>query len=117
MNLGVRLRTLRHCRRISQTEVAQYIGITRSAYSHYESNNRQPVYETIIKLAAFFNVSVDYLLVGVDPQAHIKESSEEQDLHEILNLLKRMDGEMKKRSIHMINALVKESLSNVKKEG
>lgn len=116
MNLGVRLRTLRHCRRISQTEVAQFIGITRSAYSHYESNNRQPVYETIIKLAAFFNVSVDYLLVGGDPQA-IKESSEEQDLNEILYLLKRMDGDMKKRSIHMINALVKESLSNVKKEG
>ncbi len=116
MSLGARLRTLRHCRRISQTEVAQYIGITRSAYSHYESNNRQPVYETIIKLAAFFNVSVDYLLVGEDPQA-VKEPSEEQDLNEILYLLKRMDGEMKKRSIHMINALVKESLLNAKKEG
>lgn len=115
MNLGERLKVLRHSRRISQTEVAQYLGITRSAYSHYESNNRQPVYDTIIKLSAYFNVSVDYLLVGGVPPA-IAESSEEQDMHEILQLLRTMDGEMKKRSIHMINALVKESLSNVKKE-
>lgn len=114
MNLGERLKHLRHGRKISQTDVAQYIGITRSAYSHYESNNRQPVYETIIKLAAYFNVSVDYLLVGGEPPSI--GGTEAQDMNEILHLFQHMDGDMKKRSIHMINALVKESVSSVKEE-
>src|SRR5262249_27882270 len=115
MNLGERLKVLRHSRRISQIEVAQYIGITRSAYSHYESNNRQPVYETIIKLAAYFNVSVDFLLVGTDPVPTV-ERNDEQDMNEILQLFQHMDRDMKKRSIHMINALVKESISSTKEE-
>jgi transcriptional regulator with XRE-family HTH domain len=52
MNMGERLRELRLRRKISQEEVARHIGITRSAYSHYEINNRQHVYDTLIKLAA-----------------------------------------------------------------
>ena len=116
MNLGERLKVLRHSRRISQIEVAQHIGITRSAYSHYESNNRQPVYETIIKLAAYFNVSVDYLIVGGDPVPAV-ERADEKDMNEILQLFQQMDRDMKKRSIHMINALVKETISNAKEEG
>ncbi len=54
MTMGDRLRELRLRKNISQEEVARRVGITRSAYSHYEINNRQPVYETLIKLANFF---------------------------------------------------------------
>lgn len=69
MNMGERLRELRLRRKISQEEVARHIGITRSAYSHYEINNRQPIYETLIKLAAYFDVSLDYIIGGSQPKA------------------------------------------------
>jgi len=38
------------------------LGITRPAYTAYEMGKRQPDYETLIKLADYFNVTVDYLL-------------------------------------------------------
>ena len=64
MTMGDRLRELRLRKNMSQEEISKQIGITRSAYSHYEINNRQPVYETLIKLSTFFDVSLDYIIGG-----------------------------------------------------
>lgn len=47
---------------LKQSEVAQQIGVSKQAYGLYETDKRQASYETLIKLADFFNVSVDYLL-------------------------------------------------------
>lgn len=56
------LKTIREKKHISQQEVANYLGITRQAYSHYEVGRRKPDYETLLKLAEFFGVSVLDLL-------------------------------------------------------
>lgn len=56
------LKTIREKKRISQQDVANYLGITRQAYSHYEVGRRKPDYETLLKLAEFFKVSVLDLL-------------------------------------------------------
>lgn len=105
MNMGERLRELRMRRNISQEEVARHIGITRSAYSHYEINNRQPVYETLIKLAAFFDVTLDYIIGGTATK-HKSESSDTQDTREILHLLQHMDQEQRRKSIRLISDLI-----------
>lgn len=57
-----RLKQLRMQRNIRQKEIADYLGITVSAYGNYELGQRQPNFETLCKMADFFNVSVDYLL-------------------------------------------------------
>ncbi len=62
VNLGERLRTLRTERRITQTDMAKQVGITKVMISSYELEQRQPSYEVLIKLAVFFGVSTDYLL-------------------------------------------------------
>ena len=49
---------------MSQQIVADYLEITRQAYSNYENGNRAPDNETLLKLAEFFEVTVDYLLRG-----------------------------------------------------
>ncbi|WP_373233473.1 helix-turn-helix domain-containing protein [Cohnella sp.] len=107
MNMGQRLRELRLRRKISQEEVARHIGITRSAYSHYEINNRQPVYETLIKLAAFFDVSLDYIIGGTQSKAKA-ETAITQDNKEILSLFQDMNQEQRKRSINLINDLIRQ---------
>lgn len=56
------LKAMRERKRISQQEVADYLGITRQAYSHYEVGRRKPDYETLLKLAEFYGVSVLDLL-------------------------------------------------------
>lgn len=107
MNMGERLRELRLRRKISQEEVARHIGITRSAYSHYEINNRQPVYETLIKLAAYFDVSLDYIIGGAYSKAK-GEQSITPDNREILSLFQHMNQEQRKRSINLITDLMRQ---------
>ncbi|RED60362.1 helix-turn-helix domain-containing protein [Cohnella lupini] len=107
MNMGERLRELRLRRKISQEEVARHIGITRSAYSHYEINNRQPVYETLIKLAAYFDVSLDYIIGGT----HSKSKAEQgvtPDTREILSLFQHMNQEQRKKSINLITDFMRQ---------
>lgn len=63
------LSRLRKTRKMTQQEVAESIGIARNTYTQYEIGRRIPDYETIRKLAAFYNVSVDYLLDGTSDQS------------------------------------------------
>lgn len=55
---------LRKQKNKTQEEVAKFLGITRPAYTAYESGNRQPDYDSLIKLAEYYDVSLDYLLTG-----------------------------------------------------
>lgn len=47
---------------LTQEEVAQYLGITRPAYTQYETDKTQPSIETAGKLADLYKISVDYLM-------------------------------------------------------
>lgn len=58
----MRLRELRNQANKTQMEVAQYLGVSRQCYNNYELNNREPNKDTLLKLAEYFDVSVDYLL-------------------------------------------------------
>lgn len=58
----MRLKELREQLNISQTELANQLGVVRSTICQYEKNNRQPDTETLTKLADYFGVSIDYLL-------------------------------------------------------
>ena len=53
---------LREQLNVTQKAVADYIGLSRQAYAHYEFGDRYPDLKTLCKLADFFVVSVDYLL-------------------------------------------------------
>ncbi|MCD8295789.1 MAG: helix-turn-helix domain-containing protein [Clostridia bacterium] len=57
-----RLKSLRKARGLKQEDVATFLGITKSAYGNYELGQREPSLASLVKLADYFNVSVDYLL-------------------------------------------------------
>lgn len=58
---STRLHTLRKERKLRQEDMAKQLGIARTTYAMYEQGNREPDYNTLIKLATFFEVSIDYL--------------------------------------------------------
>ena len=60
--VGKKLKIIRKRYNLTQKSVADGLGIARSTYSSYENDKREPDYKMLIKLADFFNVSVDYLL-------------------------------------------------------
>ncbi len=47
---------------MSQTEVAKFLGISQRAYSHYEKADREISLDSLVQIADYFNVSIDYLL-------------------------------------------------------
>ena len=59
---GSRLLELRKREKKTQAEIAKYLNVTPKTISFYENNEREASNETLIKLAEYFNVSVDYLL-------------------------------------------------------
>lgn len=62
--MGYRLAELRNRRRLSQKEVAAALGLSQSNISQYELSEASPKLETLVKLAAFYGCSLDYLVTG-----------------------------------------------------
>ncbi|MED1089709.1 helix-turn-helix domain-containing protein [Bacillus paramycoides] len=61
-----RLKKLRESKNLTHTQVAEYLGITRQAYTNYENGEREIKTDTLRKLVGFFNTSADYLLGTTD---------------------------------------------------
>lgn len=61
-NFGDRLKELRTQNGLTQKELGDRIGLTKSVVSYYEQQTRTPSPEILIKLAAIFHVTSDYLL-------------------------------------------------------
>ena len=61
-----RLRELREKAGISQLKLAMDLSLNQNSISRYETGEREADYKTLIALARYFNVSVDYLLEITD---------------------------------------------------
>lgn len=57
-----RLKALRKERKISQVRLAIDLNLNQNTVSRYENMEREADYKTLILLADYFNVSIDYLL-------------------------------------------------------
>ena len=60
------LRAIREDKDISQKTIAEYLNVSQNTYSQYETGVISLTAETLIKLADYYNVSVDYLLDRTD---------------------------------------------------
>ncbi|WP_288572018.1 helix-turn-helix domain-containing protein [uncultured Weissella sp.] len=58
----MRLKELRKQRRDTLQNVADAIGVSNGTVANYENEKREPNIATLIKLADYFDVSVDYLI-------------------------------------------------------
>ncbi len=57
-----RIRDLREDRDLNQTEIAKILEMSQTGYSKYETGENDIPTAVLIKLADFYNTSVDYLL-------------------------------------------------------
>lgn len=57
-----RIRDLREDHDLKQREIAEHLGCSQRVYSNYELGQRDIPTDILIRLAKFYNVSVDYLL-------------------------------------------------------
>lgn len=72
--LAERMKELRLEKKMKQTEVAEAVGLSISAYCSYEYGKRDPQTATLVALAKLYNVSADYLLGINEPSLEEKVS-------------------------------------------
>ncbi len=81
-----RIRDLREDRDLRQIDVAKATNIDQKTLSNYETGKTNPDSYSLIKLADFFGVSIDYLLGRVD-RNYYSEYDIINEINEIQNRL------------------------------
>lgn len=64
MILSTQILNLRKQRKLSQSQLAKELNISASTLGMYEQGRRMPSLDILIKLSAYFHVSLDYLITG-----------------------------------------------------
>lgn len=59
--LGERLRILRKELNLTQEDASKGVGVSLNSYRRYECDEREPTAPILVKMAQFYNVSLDYL--------------------------------------------------------
>ena len=75
------LSKLREEKKISQAKLGEIIGVTQPTINKYENHDNQPDFDTLKKLADYFETSVDFLIGHTDIRRKI-EPTEAYDLNE-----------------------------------
>lgn len=66
LKLSERLLALRHEKGLKQEEAAKSIGIAYRSYRRYEVGEREPDASTLVLMADFYGVAIDYLVGRTD---------------------------------------------------
>ena len=66
MSFSERIVQLKTERRLLQKDIAASVGISLRLYQYYEKDQREPTLSVLVRLADFFDVSLDYLVGRTD---------------------------------------------------
>lgn len=104
------LRTVRTTdpRKLTQKDVALFLGVDRSTYNKYETGDSEPNFDTICRLADFFDVSVEYLMgrPGAKKAPAHHEADAETAWDEIKNLLESAPPDKAEDAVRVVRALL-----------
>ncbi|APC49604.1 hypothetical protein BME96_16015 [Virgibacillus halodenitrificans] len=87
--LGQRLENLRERSDYKQKEISALLGFTTNVYGMYEREERAPSLDTLVELADFFHVSVDYLLRGKEYHSSEELPTDILDLKRLLKIYRK----------------------------
>jgi len=110
-----KLIALRKSKKLTQEEMASKIGVHRGTYANYERGNRQPDYETLIKIADFFEVSIDYLLRKETQEKIINEKAK-KILNDPKTFIAARDGEVTDEILQAALEIITEQLKEGRKK-
>lgn len=77
MLLGERITNLMELQNTSKRQVCESLHIHPSTFSGYLSGKRQPSYDILMRMAAYFNTTCDYLLGYTPPQNSMPDLSDD----------------------------------------
>lgn len=108
--VAANLRILRTCKNVSQSQIADMVGISRSLYTHYELGRRTPDAEVLYKIANRFGIEMG-MLFEVDPQMFINHMKKSQfcddDLMELTAFYRKLSpfakGMLMERAMYLLD--------------
>ena len=119
-----RIKQLRKKKGISQSELAELIGVKNNTVSTWERGTRKPDFEALNLLSNYFEVSFEYILGSSDKEeARVKPTQDELDELALSALADELYDHVKKYSMlsnksqKMIDALISATYQMEKSEG
>ena len=110
MEINVRIFELLDKQNKKAKDLAKYIGVSASSVSAWKTENSSPSSKHIIRISEFFNVSIEYLLVGTNNK--ISEITLSSDESELIETYKKLD----RRGQHRVHTVIYEEIDRIKGE-
>lgn len=114
----MQLLNLMNSKKITQKQLADILGLSRSAIYKYQEGKAEPNIETLIKIADYFDVSLDYLC-GRQNKNLIFTDGLTKEKKELIDMIKSLNDDETLIAIGMISRLankpIDEIMQNIKK--
>jgi len=90
MDIGQRIKTLRLDMRLTQDELACKLHIHPKQLAKYESNRSTPILDIVARIAAFCEVTTDFLIFGEDKNVSKKTKINDTELMDVFRRVNRL---------------------------
>ena len=104
MSLGQKITKIRKEKKLSQVDVASYVGVSRDAISKYERDDIVPSVENANKIAQILGVSLDYLM-SEDDNLEVVDI----DMLNRMKEIQRLNEDDKSTVIKIIDAFIRDT--------
>ena len=108
----MKLKDIRIQKGFTQRDIANYLGCAPSVYSRYETGDREPSLDVLVKIAHYLNVSVDFIL-GIETSAPSALNNYEVAL---INAARNADERAREDALNMLLSHSKSREGRKKKE-
>ena len=105
-NLGDRIKSKRKLLGMSQSELAEKVGISYAQVGRYETKDVQPPAKTLVAIASALQVSPDYLLHGT-PEEKANHELSDTELIELFKAVEKMESADQEVIKKLIDAFIK----------
>jgi len=106
-DLGSRIQKLRKTADLTQSGLAEKVGISHTQMARYETKNVQPPADVLKKLADIFDVSIDYLVNG-DKSDKAEQTLKDAELIKHFKQLDKLPDDEKKSILKVVSALIRD---------
>lgn len=112
VNFAIRLKELRENQNLTQAELAEKLNVGVSTIGMWESTQRTPTAKMLLKLIAFFDCTLDYLL-GDSNSTTTKSTQRTDSLSELetelLSIFRQMDTAQQNRFLGIAEGMIEEN--------
>lgn len=118
MDFANRLRELRMSKGLSQGDLANKLGVSKSRISMYEVGSRQPDFEMLERIADYFNVDIDYLLGKENVSTYVMTPEQKEVIDaicenaELLDLMRKAMNKKYYRKLRMLLDIMEDDNGN-----